>query len=94
MWQLIKVQHTNWIQDESGYYALINWIDENTVRLDWMDKDNMPVVSYQGRAADVCKAIMQSEDRCNVHIRRYEHASYIGAELARAELLGSEYVQD
>lgn len=94
MWQLIKVQQTDWIQDDSGYYTLINWIDDNTVRLDVMDKDDFPVVSFQGVAGDIRKDIMQTSKQCNVWGLSLEHASYIGAELARCELLKTDYVQD
>ena len=94
MWQLIKVKQTDWIQDDSGYYTLINWIDDNTVRLDVMDKDNFPVVSFQGTASDVRKDIMRSAAQGNVWHLSFEHASYIGAELARCELLKTDYVQD
>ena len=94
MWQLIKVEQTDWIQDDSGYYTLINWIDDNTVRLDWMDADDMPVVSFQGAASDVRKSIMQNEDIRKLRINSFEHAAYIGAELARCELLKKDYQQD
>ena len=98
MWKLIKVEHTDWIQDDSGYYTLINWIDDNTVRLDWMDKDDMPVISFQGTASDIRKHLMQLQDtkilrKSGLGIS-CEHAAYIGAELARCELLKKDYVQD
>ncbi len=94
MWQLIKVPKTDWIKDNSGYYTLINWIDNNTVRLDWMDSDDMPVISFQGTASDVRKRIMQTVDDWNTWPISHEHAAYIGAELARCELLKTNYVQD
>jgi hypothetical protein len=93
-WQLIKVTDTKWIPDKSGYYTLINWIDDNNIRLDWMDKDDMPVVSFQGKADDVRKSIMQNEDIRHLRITSLEHAAYIGAELARCELLKKDYIQD
>ena len=98
MWQLIKVQKTEWTQDNSGYYTLINWIDDNTVRLDVMDADDIPVVSFQGAASDVRKHFMQWIDsrmsqKTSGRIS-CEHAGYIGAELARCELLKTDYVQD
>ena len=94
MWQLIKVEHTDWIQDNSGYYILINWIDNNTVRLDWMDKDNMPIVSFQGVASDVRKHATRFAQIIMDWKISAEHAAYIGAELARCELLKKDYVQD
>lgn len=100
-WQLIQVGKTDWIQDNSGYYTLINWIDTDNVRLDVMDKDDTPVISFQGKAEDVRKHIMQDFDQWNPSGREkhredisYEHAAYIGAELARAELLKEKYIQD
>ena len=108
-WQLIKVKQTDWEQDESGYYTLINYIKEDCrkcnkacidghVRLDIMDRDDMPVVSFQGKASDVRKTATQWIDsrisqKTSLRIS-CEHASYIGAELARCELLGSDYIQD
>ena len=95
MWQLIKVEQTDWIQDDSGYYTLINWIDDNTVRLDVMDVDDMPVVSFQGAASDVRKYAAQYAGFWGLsHDFSIEHAAYIGAELARCELLKTDYVQD
>jgi uncharacterized protein (DUF1684 family) len=100
MWQLIKVQHTDWIQDDSGYYTLINWIDDNNIRLDWMNADDMPVISFQGKASDVRKhatrwmVLTQHLEHKEVYEFSHEHAAYIGAELARCELLGKNYIQD
>ena len=93
MWQLIKVQQTDWIQDDSGYYTLINWIDDNIVRLDVMDADDMPVVSFQGAASDVRKKSARFMAGFGF-VFSAEHAAYIGAELARCELLKTDYVQD
>ena len=93
MWQLIKVSKTEWIQDDSGYYTLINWIDDNIVRLDVMDKDDVPVISFQGAASDVRKHIMQGGLSIGSNMSR-EHAAYVGAELARCELLKKDYIQD
>ena len=107
-WALIKVKQTNWIQDNSGYYVLINYIRircrtcktacnnciDGHVRLDVMDTDDMTVISFQGSASDVRKHIMQSVDQCNVWHLSFEHAAYIGYELARCELMQGLYVQD
>ena len=91
-WQLVQVGKTEWMQDESGYYTLIHHIKDNIVRLDIMDKSDMPVVSFQGQADDVRKhsvRLMAGFGGFSV-----EHASYIGAELARCALLKTDYVQD
>lgn len=93
-WQLIKVKQTDWIQDDSGYYALINYIGDDIVRLDVMDKDDMPVVSFQGKAEDVRKCVTRYLERERMNRFSAEHAAYIGAELARCELLKTDYIQD
>ena len=91
-WQLVQVGKIEWRQDGSGYYTLIHHIKDDTVRLDVMDRGDMPVVSFQGQADDVRKHIMQDFMFCSqISI---EHAAYIGAELARCALLQSEYIQD
>lgn len=91
-WELKQVGKTDWRQDDSGYYTLIHYIENGTVRIDFMDKDDMPVISFQGLTDDVRK--------CSVRLMAgfggfsHEHASYIGAELARCAIQGTEYIQD
>jgi len=98
-WQLVQVNKTDWKQDNSGCYTLINWISkDNNIRLDIMDKNDMPVVSFQGQADDVRKHVMQWQDskisqKAGLGIS-CEHASYIGAELVRCALLKNNYIQD
>ena len=89
-WQLIQVGKTEWQQDDSGYYTLIHHIKDDTVRLDVMDKDDMPVVSFQGTADNVRKHAMQYMEFWGLS---REHAAYIGAELARCALCQQHYVQ-
>ena len=105
-WQLIQVSKTEWIQDDSGYYTLIHYIKENCrkcnkscsdcidghVRLDIMDKDDMPVMSFQGTADNIRKWIMQGW--AITLCISLEHAAYIGAELARCAILQDKYIQD
>ena len=61
-----------------------------SVRVDIMDScDNNPVMSFMGKAENVRKAVMRF--LTNRHNGRTwtisaEHASYIGSEIARAEL--------
>lgn len=93
MWQLITVTDTEWIQDASGYYTFIHYVSDNVVRLDYMDKNDNPVISFQGKASDVRKNAIRYAEK-QIRYFSVEHASYIGRELVRAELLGSEYVQD
>jgi len=95
-WELKTVAHLEWVQDDSGLYALIYHLGGNLVRIDLMNTDNDPVVSFQGKAADVQKTVMRWSENEELGFRPFslEHAAYIGRELARAELLGVEYVQD
>ncbi len=103
-WKLIIVGDTEWQQDDSGYYTLIHYINidcrtceaacinckDGQIRLDIMDKDDMPVISFQGTADNVRKHIMQNWPV----LLQPEHCSYIGAELARCAILKENYVQD
>ena len=93
-WQLVQVINTDWIQNDSEYYTLINWIDDNNVRLDIMDSFDMPVINFQGKANDVWKTAVRDMVRKCGMLFSQEHAAYIGAELARAELLKADYMQD
>lgn len=66
---------------------------ENNIRLDWLTTADQPAVSFEGTADAVRKNAMRyaEEHGWNVSL---EHAAYIGAELAKAEILGSNYVQE
>jgi len=102
-WQLIHCEPVEWKQDESGHYCIINAIMKNVpewqppqslaVRLDWLTTTDQPAISFVGTADAVCKNAMRyaEEHGWNVSL---EHAAYIGAKLARAEILGSNYVQE
>ena len=103
-WELKKVGKTDWIQDDSGIYTLINWHHVG-VRLDVMTTDDEPVMSFLGKADDVRKAVIQYmsintgcggqfRDNNGLPTVSLEHAAYIGAELAKAEILGIKYIQD
>ena len=96
-WELIKVSETEWKQDKPGIFTLISYCPDGTIRLDVMTTEYEPVISFQGTAENVRKCIMQWQDskisqKTGLGIS-CEHASYIGSELARAELLKTEYVQ-
>ena len=101
-WKLIKVNETEWKQDTSDIFTLIACCPNGDVRLDVMSMDvteALPIISFQGKAKNVRKvAVRWLAER--YPWRSYadgfsaEHASYIGSELARAELLKDEYVQD
>ena len=103
-WRLIHVSETEWQQDKSGIFTYISYQEiTGTVRLDVMaETDTVPVISFQGKAGDVRKVAIrwieqQARKICGISNRlknfSYEHASYIGSELARAELLKDEYNQ-
>ena len=95
-WELKEVGDTEWIQDNSGYYTLIHYVKDDIVRIDFMRENDTPVISFQGMADNVRKAFMQWIDNRISQKTSYsiscEHASYIGAELARAAItrLGQE----
>lgn len=88
-WELVKVQSLEWQQDQSGIYTLIHSTPQG-VRVDIMRaEDDYPLRSYMGRAGDVRKQLARDWEDLSL-----EHSAYIGFELARAELLRSNYVQD
>ncbi len=93
MWELITTEDTEWIQDFTGNYTFITHVKDDIVRLDWMGKDDMPIISFQGYAENVRKYVVRHAER-EWPLFSAEHASYIGRELARAELLKEKYIQD
>ena len=94
-WELIRVGKTEWNQDASEVYTLINWRpNENDVRLDVMNGiDDTPMVSFVGHPNDVRKTAMQWLDANVSHVSP-EHGSYIGSELTRALFEQTAFVQD
>lgn len=104
-WQLNRVDDVDWTQDRSGVYAYIYWAtDIESVRLDIMRAaDAEPLQSFVGKADNVRKhairwlsdnvgvARIRGQSRCGISL---EHASYIGAELARCDAERTDYVQD
>ena len=92
-WKLIKVNDIEWMQDKSGFYCLVNVMPTNEIRLDIMTSTHSPAISFQGDAANVRKAAMRYAEE-NGWSLSLEHAAYIGYELARAEIQGTEYIQD
>lgn len=93
IWELIKVEHVEWEQDASGYYTLINFIEDDIIRLDFMTSNDFPAISFQGIASDVRKAFARYTEE-NGMMLSAEHMAYIGYEIARAELMQALYVQD
>ena len=99
-WQLNRVDDIDWTQDNSGVYVYINWdLQTESVRLDIMTKKAVPLVSFAGKAENVRKATMHwlfdyTVDNHDCGFISLEHASYIGAELERADTERTDYVQD
>ncbi len=99
-WQLIRVDPTEWIQDESGVHVLINWDGQTaSVRLDVFTAGDEPLASFVGHAADVRKHTMRwladhVKSNNGIVAVSLEHAAYIGAELERADTERIDYMQD
>ncbi|KKM28207.1 hypothetical protein LCGC14_1567060 [marine sediment metagenome] len=91
-WELKKVDYTEWRQDKSGYYILVHHVKNDLIRLDIMSKIDMPIISFQGIADNIRKHSVRLMARFGGFSA--EHASYIGAELARCAILKENYVQD
>ena len=84
--------------DDSGIYCTINRVVENqhgkgyigtavSVRVDIMTDNNEPVMSFVGKADNVRKAViafLRLEFTDGLRLS-FEHASYIGSEIAKAE---------
>jgi len=93
-WELKKVEHLDWTQDKSGYFTYIHYVKrDDAVRLDVMSDNLEPVISFQGKADNVRKATMRWFNEKSI-VLSLEHASYVGSELTKAGLLGTEYIQD
>jgi len=92
IWELKQVKDIDWKQDDSGYYALINYVN-GEVRLDIMTNSDMPCISFQGTAKAVRKNALRYCDDNGIMLSA-EHSSYIGYELLRAEIEKENYTQD
>ena len=94
-WQLNRVDDIDWTQDESGVHVFISWgVQTESVRLDiFATVGDVPLQSFAGTANNVRKHAIRYLDK-NWQGISLEHASYIGAELARADAERIDYVQD
>jgi len=92
-WTLIKVKDIKWQQDKSGYYCLINALPNGDIRLDILTSNHSPAISFEGKAENVRKTAMRYADEQGWTLSA-EHAAYIGFEIARAENLTTDYIQD
>lgn len=109
MWKLVHTTPIECTMDDSGVYTVINRIEESdthkgyigkrlSVRCDIMStKDDEPLISFQGSANDVRKHVIRwiktYSGLPSLAKLSWEHASYIGWELHRAET-DPNYVQD
>ena len=96
-WGLIKVEKTEWQQDASGIFTLIGYRPDGTIRLDVMTDKYEPVISFQGKAENVRKVAMRWVWKNEYSVASkfsLEHASYVGEQLAKADLLKEKYIQD
>jgi hypothetical protein len=90
-WELINCEAQTFEMDESKHYVVIHYCGSGMVRCDIMTEDNDPVMSYKGYFKDVRKCVVRFMGYAHIS---NEHASYIGEELARADILKESYTQD
>ena len=104
-WELREVDDVECVLDDSGLYVVINRFETErtfkdmadtviTVRADLMTADHEPLMSWQGSANAVRKALARYlEEYHGINHPSMEHMSYIGYELLRAEIT-PHYEQD
>lgn len=98
-WCLIEATDVDCTMDDSGVYTVIHRAVQGNgvvfVRADLMTTDDEPLVSFIGTANNVRQRLIAWMVSNLVQYRdiSWEHASYIGYELLRAETDPS-YVQD
>jgi hypothetical protein len=94
-WELINCEAQNCTMDDSKHYVVVNYVGSGQVRCDIMrtaeGQDDAPVKSYMGYFKDVRKYVVRFLEYAHIS---YEHASYIGEELALADSLKELYIQD
>ena len=92
-WELLEVtSELDCTMDNSGVYTVINYTKEGKIRVDLMlSEDDSPIISWQSNNPDALrKEIMLV---LGLHDISVEHASYIGAELIKCDILKLNYVQ-
>ena len=108
-WELKHVKDVEAVLDDSGVYVVIHRVETTethkehsgirvSVRVDLMKSGTVkyqaePIMSFEGTANAVRKALIRFFYTRNRPTVSLEHASYIGYELLRAELTPG-YVQD
>ena len=90
-WELINCEAQNCTMDDSNHYTVIHYCGQGMVRCDIMQGKDNPVKSYKGYFKDVRKYVVRFLSYAHISL---EHASYIGEELARADILKEAYKQD
>ena len=77
--------------DDSGVYTVIHWTKDDKIRVDLMTDDDEPVISWQSDNPDALrKEIISVLGLYGISV---EHASYIGAEIAKCFNYERYYVQ-
>ena len=107
-WQLVEVSDVDCTMDDSGVYVVVNRVvrkethkqysgERVLVRADLMTVNNAPIMSFIGSANNVRKHLIRFikvySGIPSMAMLSWEHASYIGYELHRAET-DPNYVQD
>jgi hypothetical protein len=93
-WELINCEAREFTMDQSNHYTVIHYCGSGQVRCDIMKSENgsdQPVMSYKGYYKDVRKYVVSFLSYAYISL---EHASYIGEELARADILKEAYTQE
>ena len=102
-WALTEVAYTEWTQDQSGVYVIVNRICQKmthkeyigqtvSIRVDVMSDKDIPLHSFVGPAHDVRINVLRwLED--NGYKLSLEHAGYIGSEIERANM-DLHYIQE
>lgn len=93
-WQLNRVDDIEHTQDNSGIIVYVNWdLQTSSCRLDIVAiVGGFPLQSFAGTAENVRKHTIRYLDKSWQGVS-LEHASYIGAELARCEAETIDFVQ-
>ena len=92
-WELLEVtKERECIMDDSGIYTVINFTKDRKFRVDLMTVDDEPVISWISDSTEALRKEILTV--LSLHGISIEHASYIGSELAKLNLLKSRYVQD
>ena len=94
-WELIEAVDIECTMDNSGVHTVINRLDHGyankggpIIRVDIMNQVDEPLVSYQGEANAVRKAViawLTINARWLIYPISSERASYIGYEIMRAQ---------